>query len=190
MSEQTLINFREQNEFLSSIPLIPIQALEFLNPKTALTIVDLVRNTNKRTRSAALNCTSKEVQSDLKRLAWAYHTTCQGGNKKGHVQHFKILPKYKKGKIVLEQNLVDIVNVPFYKLHIGVRCTCPAFVYWVSEYLAFKYGYSYGKPQGTNNPPEVRFRFQDGSSTTRSFVCKHIASAARLFVRKKLITKK
>ena len=146
----------------------------------AYTLPNLTRKTVSRTKKAARKCSTNEVISDLQRLIWVYRTKCgeKDSDPRGHLSHIKVALGGKWG-----QTRENIAGKPLKDLHIKVRCSCPAFLYWVSQWIAHKNDFLAGKPRGLLAPPQVRYRFKDGASTQRSLLCKHILRASVAFVR-------
>lgn len=165
---------------IEGVPWLDLPASMLLEPREVRshTLADLVRRTVSRTKRAARNCTSREVASDPNRLIWAYRTSCgeDYSDPNGHVSHIKV----KLGEHGQDRSTVS--GVPLKDLHVAVRCSCPAFLYWVSQWIAHNNGFLAGKPRPLLLAPQVRFRFKDGASTKRSLVCKHIVSAARQWI--------
>lgn len=171
---------------VSSVPWLTIPAVQLLEPREvkAHTLPDLVSRTVSRTKRAAKNCSSTEIAEDRSQMIWAYRTLCNESNSAptGHISHIRILPQYRKGGQVVVQDASAVAGKPFKDLHVAVRCSCPAFLYWVSQWIAYNEGFLAGKPQGLLVAPQVRFRFKDGASTKRSLVCKHLISCARIWI--------
>lgn len=162
--------------------------------RVGATIEQLLRENVRRTEKAAKDdrCVSREMPRNPRLrtynpLLWYYRTVCYGKNSdsRGHAQHILILPYYQSRGQRGEQKYSKIVGQDVRDLHIGVRCTCPAFVYWVSEYHSHQDGYALGKtPRGLIVPPKRNLFFRSGESTKKSFLCKHLWTAAQQWKQK------
>lgn len=160
--------------------------------RIGVSIEDLIRMTVRRTIDASKKCYSREIPRSAtlrtyNPLLWQYRTTCneKDSDPKGHIQHFLVLPQYDSMGKRGQQKLRDILGEEVRKLHCGVRCTCPAFVYWVSEFLSDRHGFALGKtPRGLIVPPRRNLFFRDGEPSSKSFLCKHLVKAAIDWMRK------
>jgi len=159
-------------------------ALLGLGPKSkAPTLRDRYQKTNQITKGRANKCHTRETKHNLRSLLWTYETKCgeSYSSRKGWIQHFQIMLGRKFG-----QSRENIKGKLFRDLKVGVRCTCPAFVYWSSERLAQKGDYLLSEPRGLIKAPTRNFFFADGSSVETSYLCKHLMIAGRHFGSKKL----
>ena len=147
--------------------------------KKGWTMKELVRQTIRRNKVLAKECTPKFVRSDLNKLVWTYKVTCsgEGSDPGGHLCRIRILPKYKG----VNQSPEDIMGEDFGDLHVGVKCTCPAFKFWGPSYNSWSLGYNYGSREDDGSPAttNVRHKLPLDGSTRRALLCKHLIAAAQ-----------
>lgn len=149
--------------------------------RRSYTLPFLVRHTVGRTPRAAGNCQAVPTGVNLTARIWDYRVTCREKNSHpaGHRCQIHVPVTVVEGGRRFQQ---PVDGVDRRDLHVQVRCSCPAFVYWVSQWHGAQQGYLFGSPRGLLLPPEVRFRFKDGASTVRSLICKHLVLAAADFL--------
>lgn len=144
--------------------------------KRAWSMNELLRQTIRRNKVLSKECTVKFIRSDLKKLVWTYRVTCRDGEPSGWLCRIKILPDYKG----VSQKPDDILGKDFGDLHVGVKCTCPAFKFWGPSLNSWNQGYHYGPREDDGSAPRVNVRHKlplDGP-VRRALLCKHLCAAA------------
>lgn len=168
---------------------LPVKVIELIADeddqlKLSWTMNELLRQTIRRNKVLSRECTAKFIRSDLKKLVWTYRVTCSGGDPAGHLCRIKILPDYKG----VSQKSDEILGKDFGDLHVGVKCTCPAFKYWGPSLNSWSKGYHYGPREDDGSPPTVNVRHKlplDGP-VRRALLCKHLCAAANDWVQRVL----
>jgi len=169
----------------SPIPSLPIGPPEkkfyrkrvYSLKRLAWTAKELVNQTIRRNKVLGKDCSVKFVRSDLKKLVWTYRVKCphKGSETAGHLCRIKILPSYK-GK---SQKPEEILGQDFGDLHIGIKCTCPAFKYWGPSYNSWTKGFQYGQREDDGSAPKknIRHKLPLDGPVNRAFLCKHAIAA-------------
>ena len=121
--------------------------------KTALNIQDTLRRSTGLQNSGGCNARLKSYfpQQDL----WRFQVVCR---KKGSKS------SGWETNIWLER---DTTKSPG-QLNFKCKCSCPAWVYWGSEYHAVTKQFLYDKKRGPASPPRVR------DPQGKNLVCKHV----------------
>lgn len=119
-------------------------------------ISNLKRKTSFETKQRSKGVRNKLVRKDKKNHRWAFDCSSDG-------DHYKVTIQSEG-----EGKLRD--------LDAKISCTCPAFLYWGSDYWATKYNYldkhdpGYRSSKSKGKPPEVRDPFRKHS------LCKHVVA--------------
>lgn len=118
-------------------------------------LMDLIKNNNSKSNIRSLNTEVLEIEYS-KRNRWLFSFWVRSfetySSPTGHIA--TILIKTKKGQMLNS----DV------KLH----CTCPAYLYWGSQYHATQQGYAYKYKE--KRAPNIR------DPQGKNLICKHIAS--------------
>lgn len=86
-------------------------------------------------------------------------------NPKGHLVSLALdIPKEQREQ-VLKSKRTAILTIPM-----KTYCTCPAYTFWGSKYIATKKGYNINSKGREDRPPNVR------DPKRKNIVCKHIAA--------------
>lgn len=87
--------------------------------KLALTLRDLVRETNRGMKERSKRCRPHFRGLDKKTMTWTYHVACTDGNQVGYDTKIRIVTEPWAGKKVKPEK--------FDQIDVLVSCTCPAF---------------------------------------------------------------
>lgn len=168
----------------SSYPPLYLKVTELLGlneeemSKKAWTMAELVRQTIRRNKVKAKNCSVRMLRSDLKQLLWNYKVTCseEGSDPGGHICRIKVLPKYKG----ISQTPEEILGQDFSELHIGVKCSCPAFRFWGPSFNSWALGFGYSSREDSGAAPStnVRHKLPLDGSVRRALLCKHLIACS------------
>lgn len=146
--------------------------------KIALTLKELVRETNRGMKERAKRCKARYKGLDKKTMTWTYHVACSDGAAHGYIVKAKIVSEPWLGK---KQKPSD-----FSQVDIQVSCTCPAWVYWGPERNSIVNEYNLPPLQGTGAPPKRNLYFRSGEPFTSALLCKHALETASHLLRQKI----
>ena len=126
--------------------------------KTAVSLPELVQQTNAFSTKYREGCTPKLEKSNPKELSLQYRVTCHKADSdpKGH----QVLVKFDVSKIAEKQNAND--------LDVQCSCSCPAFLYWGAQWNLHQRDGLLGEPRPLLQAPTERLDLR-----SNYVICKH-----------------
>lgn len=142
---------------------------------SAYSLTELHQQNDKKPNKRADNCIVRQIKHTIDKTV-IFHIGCHESwsSSMGHIVSVKFLVDLKKYQTEKPLN-VDV----------KVKCTCPAFSFWGSDFVATQLGY--GLDTDENREPLIR------DPQNKNLICKHIAKTRlqlRNYTFKKLLNNK
>lgn len=133
--------------------------------KKAWLVGQLERQTrNPKTKSRAKNCTVRFTRFEKSNWRWLFKVSCRESySAPYHTVRFRVV----SGRGQQPNKLTSRSNVE-------VSCSCPAWLYWGSQYRATQKKYNDGRPE--NRAPNIR------DPQGLNYLCKHVIAAIPEFL--------
>lgn len=129
---------------------------------------DIFPNVLQKTAKRATNCRVYKIKYKHRsktRVILMVRCYEDYSNPKGHLVSLALdIPKEQREQL-LKSKRIAILTIPM-----KTYCTCPAYTYWGSKYIATKGGYNINSKGREDRPPNIR------DPKRKNIVCKHITA--------------